>query len=218
MSKSAQKIKATTQKFTEIQDVADDIVVLSGGNACLIIEVTATNFSLLSAQEQDAKIFSYAALLNSLSFPIQIIIRSKKLDISSYLKLLDSEAKKTQNQMLSSQIMLYRDFVQQLVKVNTILDKKFYIVVPYSYLEKGVGAAASMSKKSSGADFITEAKTALRSKAQSLHSQLGRLNLRAKTLGGEEIIKLFFEIYNEGSVETNQVTDDVKSAIIKGSV
>src|SRR5665647_506424 len=104
MAKSARKINATTQKFTEIQDVVDDIVILTGGNACLVIEVTATNFALLSAGEQDSKIYSYAALLNSLSFPIQILIRSKKLDITSYLKLLDVEAKKTQNLMLAEQI------------------------------------------------------------------------------------------------------------------
>src|ERR1035437_3399966 len=81
----------STQKFIDITDIADDIVILGGGNACLVIEVSATNFALLSPDEQDAKIYAYASLLNSLSFPIQIVIRSKKIDISNYLKLLDTE-------------------------------------------------------------------------------------------------------------------------------
>lgn len=217
MSKAAQKIHASTQKFIEIEDIADDIVVLSGSSACLVIEVTATNFALLSKDEQDSKIFAYASLLNSLSFPIQIFIRSKKLDISSYLKLLDGQAEQTQNQMLGSQIRLYRDFVQELVKVNTVLDKKFYIAISYSYLEKGIGAGASMAKKSSSpkGDFIAAAKESLHSKAQSIHSQLARLNLPAKTLDKEALVKLYYELFNGDSVQTNQVTDTIKTTMIR---
>src|SRR6266550_3126397 len=79
---AAQKIHATTQKFTEIVDFIDNIVVLEGGAACMIIEITASNFALLSRREQDTRIFAYASLLNSLSFPIQILIRNKRIDIS----------------------------------------------------------------------------------------------------------------------------------------
>src|SRR3989344_5959833 len=150
MAKDAQKIRATTQKFTEIEDVTGNIVLLSSGNACLIIEVKATNFALLSKEEQDAKIFAYAALLNSLSFPIQIFIRSKRIDISSYLKLLDQEAKNTQDDVLRNRIALYRDFVQDLIRINTVLDKKFYIVIPYSHLESGpIGGTNTFAKKNS---------------------------------------------------------------------
>ena len=208
MTKSAQKKKSTTQKFTEIENIDEDIVILSGKNACLIIEVNATNFALLSKEEQDSKIFSYASLLNSLSFPVQIFIRSKKLDISSYLKLLETQGAQTQNQLLSAQINLYRDFVKELVKVNTVLDKKFYIVIPYSYLEKGVITSAD--------SFLNQAKTSLASKAASVLSQIARLNLRAKTLGKEELIKLFYEIYNGDTVETNQITDEIKTPIVRG--
>jgi len=217
MKKSAQNIHSTTQKFTEIEDVSEDIAILSKGNACLIIEVTATNFALLSTEEQDAKVYAYASLLNSLSFPIQVIIRSKKLDISAYLKLLDAQAKATQNQMLAEQIGLYRDFVQELVKVNTVLDKKFYICISYSYLEKGAGAAAKVADKNlaKDANFVAQAKTSLHSKAESLQSQLSRLNLRAKTLEKEELIKLFYEIYNDTSIESNQVDENLRTPYVK---
>ena len=208
MIKPVQRKKATTQKFTEIENIQEDIVILSGKNACLIIEVNATNFALLSKEEQDAKIFSYASLLNSLSFPVQIFIRSKKLDISSYLKLLETQGAQTQNHLLSMQIKLYRDFVKELVKVNTVLDKKFYIVIPYSYLERGVMTSAD--------SFLNQAKASLGSKAESVLSQIARLNLRAKTLGKEELVKLFYEIYNGGTVETNQITDEIKTPIVRG--
>lgn len=218
MKRAAQKIHSTTQKFTEIEDISEDIVILAGGNACLIIEVTSTNFALLSVEEQDSKIYAYASLLNSLSFSVQIIILSKKLDITSYLKLLEIEAKKTQNKLLAEQIGLYRDFVQELVKVNTVLDKKFYICIPYSYLEKGAtGATAQAMDKSASKqqNYINQAKASLHSKAESIHSQLSRLNLKAKTLEKEELIKLYYEIYNDNYVEVNQATDNIKNPVVR---
>ncbi len=197
MKKSAQKTKATTQKFIEILDIADNIVLLSKGNACLIIEVQAINFSLLSEEEQNIKMLSYSSLLNSLSFPIQIFIRSKKIDITSYLKLLDEEIAKSQNQLLKNQIRLYKDFVQELVRVNTVLDKKFYIVISYSGLEGG------------------SAKTKLISKAESLHAQLKRMSLPAKTLSTEEIIKLLHEIYNGDFERINEAVQNIKFPVVK---
>lgn len=217
MANTSNKVRSTTQKFTEIEDIVDNIVFLTWGNACLIIEVKATNFALLSKDEQDAKIFAYAALLNSLSFPIQIFIRSKRIDISSYLKLLDQEAKNAENQVLAERIKLYRDFVQELVQVNTVLDKKFYIVIPYSPLEAGAWGTKTMAKRglSHKEAQIETAKSALELKAKSIHAQLQRLGLLAKTLEKEELVRLFYEIYNEDFVEPNQITDNVKTMIIK---
>lgn len=186
--------KATTQNFTEVKEIVGDVVIFSKGNACLIFELTATNFSLLSPIEQEAKIAAYASILNSLSFPIQILIRSKKLDISNYLKLLDAEVAKTQNTKLGVQIQKYRNFVAELVKVNTILDKKFYIILPYNHLENPTAKDAKLS-----------ATAALHTKASILSSQLGRLNLRFKILQGEELTRLYYDLYNEGKEVRNNV-------------
>jgi hypothetical protein len=191
----------STQKFIEIENIIDDVVIQNGGNASLVIEVDATNFALLSPEEQDAKIYAYASLLNSLSFPIQIVIRSKKLDITNYLKLLDVEKDKTQNAALAKQIGLYRDFVKELVKVNTVLDKKFYIIIPYSSLEKGASGARATFNSPSGKDsFVIGAKASLHSKAESIHTQLRRLNLKARTLDAEQLTKLFYDIFNDVSI------------------
>lgn len=216
MANSAQKANTSTQRFIEVMDIVEDVVVVNGGNACLIIEVQATNFALLSAEEQDAKIYSYAALLNSLSFPIQIIIRSKKLNISSYLKLLEEERQNSKNSKLSEQIGLYKGFVEELVKVNTILDKKFYIVIPYSSLEKGLaGAREQAGTGSSQSFFLVGAKASLRSKAESIHTQLGRLNLKAETLEKERLVKTFYEIFNDINIDSQQ-TDHATKPIILG--
>ena len=212
MAGTAQKNSASTQKFIEIKDIVDNVVVLAGGNACLIVEVKATNFALLSAEEQDAKIFSYASLLNSLSFPIQIVIRSKRLDITSYLKLLADEKDSTANPALSRQIGLYKDFVAELVKVNTILDKKFYIVISYSSLEKGLkGAKSSVSSSSIQNDFMIGAKASLHSKAEGLLAQLGRLNLKAEILDKEKTTKLYYEIFNDSSIDHHETQHATKT-------
>ena len=173
MKKTAQK--ATTQKFTEILDIVDNVVLLTSGNACSVIEVQATNFALLSQEEQNVRVLSYSSLLNSLSFSIQIFIRSKKIDISSYLRLLNDEVEKSQSQLLQQQIKLYKDFIQELVKVNIVLDKEFYIVVPYSGLESGI----NMNHE----NFYLSAKSKLSTKIESLHAMLRRMNLSAKTMG-----------------------------------
>jgi len=144
-------------------------------------------------------------LLNSLSFPIQIVIRSKKLDVSSYLKLLDEERAKAQTAALSKQMTLYRNFVQELVKVNTILDKKFYIVIPYSTLEKALmQAPVTVENNTPQKDFISEAKAGLYSKADAIHNQLNRLNLKSETLGKEKLTKLFYDIFNDAHIDNQQ--------------
>lgn len=200
----------STQKFTEIEDIVEDMVILSGKRACLIIEVQSTNFALLSVEEQNTKIYGYASLLNSLSFPIQVLVKNKKVDISVYTKSLEAEIKRTQNQKLAMQMGLYLDFVEELVKVNEVLDKKFYMVISYSTLEKG--AVGTLQK----GDFIEQAKQALQTKANSLHSQLARLNLKAKTLEKEEIIKLFYSIYNEGVEEGNFDQQQIETPVVQG--
>lgn len=197
MKQPSKNSKATTQKFIEIRDVVDNIVLLSNGNACLVIEVQATNFSLLSKEEQDIRVLSYSSLLNSLSFSIQVFIRSKKIDISSYLRLLDDEVNKSQNPLLQNQIKLYKDFVAELVKVNTVLDKKFYIAIPYSGLEGGAAAGK------------------LASKAEALHAQLKRMNLPARTLNKEELVKLFHEIYNGDYEQINEAMLGTKFSVVK---
>ena len=148
-----QKVQSSTQKFTEIVDFVDNIVILEGGSAAMIIEITASNFTLLSQTEQDSRIFSYASLLNSLSFPIQIIIRNKRMDISSYLQELDNVASSTKNKQLANYIKYYRAFVQEMVTVNVVLNKAFYVVIPYSSLEAGaVGAAQTQLHSKSQVD------------------------------------------------------------------
>lgn len=216
MAKPA-RVKASTQKFTGIIDIIDTLVLLEGGNACVVIEVTASNFALLSKKEQDSKIYTYASLLNSLSFPIQIIIRNQRVDISSYLKTLEELEKQTKNEMLANHIKLYRDFVHQMIKINVVLNKQFYIVLTYSSLEQGaVGATTSKQKGEAGKlAFAEEAQKMLASKTDTLLAQLRRLAVSARILEKDELVKLYYAIYNQDNLQVAQLADDMETPVVK---
>ncbi len=210
MKNSAQKISATTQKFIEIEDIVDNLVLLTGGKACLVMEVLATNFALQSKEEQQIKILSYASLLNSLSFPVQIVILSRKLDISSYVKLLEQQATKAPNPNLAAQITMYKDFVSQLVHDKSVLDKKFYFVISFSFLEKGAGGISNAKNKQA---IVIDAKNLLMSKAQSVIQELLRAGVKSKILEKNELIRLFYEIYNPDSGA--HISDGISDTLVK---
>lgn len=208
----SQPIHASTQKFTEIVDITDSVVILEGGYACLIIEVTGSNFALLSQKEQETKIVSYASLLNALTFPVQILIRNKRVDITSYLKELETQEKNTKNDLLATHIKLYRTFVHEMIRVNVVLSKQFYLVISYSSLEGGAAQAAT----GGGKDFATQAAKALQTKADSLLPQIQKLAVSAKVLEKEELIKLFYEIYNANeAIGAALVGEDIGAPMIR---
>lgn len=219
---AAQKIHASTQKFTEIVEFVENTVIMEGGNACLIIEITASNFALLSKREQDSRIFSYASLLNSLSFPIQILIRNKRIDITSYIKELEEAIKNTKNPRLQAYISYYRDFVQEMVTVNVVLNKSFYIVIPFSALEMGLGGGKQKGTKSQkGKAQVSassqEAAKSLQSKAESVLNQLQKFAVSARILEKEDLVKLFYDIYNDGAnIEVEQIEPSVNASIVTG--
>lgn len=216
---AAQKIHASTQKFTEIIDFVGSTVILSGGNACLIVEITASNFALLSKREQDIRIYSYASFLNSLSFPVQILIRNKRMDISSYLEELDKVINDTKNEQLINYIKYYRAFVQEMVTVNVVLNKAFYVVIPYSSLEQGATGVAStqQTSKSQIEAFAQTARKSLEMKANTILGHLQKFSVSAKVLENEELIKLFYDLYNEGhSIEVEHLAQGINTAIITG--
>ena len=207
-----QKIQSSTQKFTEIIDFVDSVVIFEGGTAAMVIEITASNFALLSKVEQDSRIFSYAALLNSLSFPIQIIIRNKRMDITSYLKELEEIEKTGKVQQLKNYIRLYRAFIHDIVTVNVVLNKAFYIVIPYSSLEGGVtGVAQSTQKGASQIQiFAQTAKKSLQTKTSSVLTQLQKFAMSARILEKEDLIKLYYDTYNE---EANMQVEQIESGV-----
>lgn len=215
----------TTQAHLEVEDIRDDLVILKTGGVALVLQTTAVNFGLLSETEQDATIYAYAAFLNSLTFPIQIVIRSKRLDISSYLELLKNQEERQTNENLRFQIKKYRDFVESIIRENRVLDKRFYIVIPFSPLELGARPAAAslldllnpFAKKARAGlpypkEYILEkAKNALYPKRDHITRQLARIGLKAEQLTTQQLIELFYDIYNPAIAGAQKITAAVSA-------
>src|SRR3990172_4304697 len=193
-------IRASTQDFLEIEDIVEDIVILRSGGAALIIETTAVNFGLLSEEEQDSLIYAYASLLNSLSFPLQISILSKRMDISSYIEYVGRQEEKQRNPVIRDRITRYREFILSIIKENRVLEKKFYLVIPFSSLELGIKEAFGRGRKKKlpfPKDYIvSRAKTSLFPKRDHILLQLGRIRLKGRQLTTQELVELFYNLYN----------------------
>lgn len=212
-------LTSTTQNALPIADITEDIVLYKDGGAALVMESSSLNFSLLSEKEQQAVIAAYAALINSLSFALQIVIRTQRKDITSYIKNLDEAYKKISNPKLSVVADSYRRFILESIKKKNVLGKKFYIVIPFSSLELGITKSFfSATKRTETLPFpksyiVKKAKVVLYPRRDHLIRQAGRLGLKLKQLTTNEIVDLFYTVYNpetpvikkeEGALEANQ--------------
>ncbi|MFW5703507.1 MAG: hypothetical protein ACOCXQ_01610 [Patescibacteria group bacterium] len=193
-TKPTAPIKASTQKFIEVDEIKDDIMVMQDKSACVVIEVGAVNFFLLSQDEQQSLIYAYGGLLNSLSFPVQVLILSKKMDISSYLEYLNGKIVVTQNDVVKDRLKAYQEFIRNVVQKNTVLEKRFFFSIPFSPLE--LGAKGLQINKINKEYLVSRAKTALYPKRDHLLRLLLKLGLKATPMGAQELTELFYNLYN----------------------
>lgn len=199
--KRSEKI-ASTQEHLDVEDIRDDIVVLKNGGAVAILQTTAVNFDLLSESEQDSMIFAFAALLNSLTFPIQVLVRTKRMDISNYLYRIEEAKRGAKNQALLSYIKKYENFITDLVSRSQVLDKRFYVSVPHvgidiAQLKTDITSIFRRSPPNvSKWTTLEKAKVNLEPKIEHLIKQFNRIGVKAVRLNTEELVELFYDIYN----------------------
>src|SRR3989338_7114531 len=192
--KPTSPVKASTQSFVEIEEIKDDVILLKDYSAAVVVEAGAVNFWLLSAEEQASMIYAYSSLLNSLSFPTQILILSKKMDVSSYLDYLQGKINRQSVELMKNRLLSYKEFIKTVVKKNTVLEKRFFFVVPFSTLEMGV---SGVNTKSLNKEYVvSRAKTSLYPKRDHLVRLLSKIGLRASVLQRQELVELFFNLYN----------------------
>ncbi len=192
--------KISTQEHLDIEDIKDDLVVLKNGKVACVIETTSINFDLLDPREQDAKIGSFAAFLNSIRFPIQIVIRTQRTDIAKYLSLLDNYKKKITSQPIVNQVTIYQDFIHTLTETTQILDKRFYTIIPSQKLSV---VSTSWMKQLFGKpqrivnlnQLVEKAKEELIPKKDQIIKNYGNIGVAAKQLTNDELIKLYYSVY-----------------------
>ena len=184
------KIKDSTQEVVYIKDIIDNLVITKNGKVNLIIQTTAVNFDLLAEYEQETKINAFAGLLNSLNFPIQILVLTHPVNIKSYVEYLKNELAKQENPKIRRQMEIYLYFVQNMIIQNDVLDKKFYIVVSYTHPFGNAKDKKTVSK------ILEQAKIYLYPKRDHILRLLNSMGLFGHQLTTDELIEMFYKIYN----------------------
>lgn len=197
------KSAESTQKYLNISAVKEDTLVLKDGSVRAVVAVSSTNFSLKSEDEQQALMASYQAFINSLDFPVQILIHSRVLDIDAYLEKLRTLASGQTNELLRIQMNEYIEFVAKLVEFSSIMSKTFYVIVPYSsgpitdsWFSKAkriFNPPAAISRKQE--DF-EKSKDELDKRVLHVVSGLSGMGLRSIRLNTEELVELLYMSYN----------------------
>lgn len=213
-----------TQKYLDIAEIRDDMVILKDGTVRSVLLVSSINFALKSQEEQEAIIQSYVTFLNSINYPVQIVIQSRQMNIDNYLESLSDYRKETKNELLKAQIDDYTDFIKELVDLGEIMQKRFYVVVPYDPLrdeQKGFfqrfqevfspSAAAKLNKKQ-----LEDRIEKIERRVNHVMGELRSMNLDAVRLDTEGLIELYYNVYNPELFDKQPLEDINKVRVEEG--
>jgi hypothetical protein len=212
----------STQNSLQIAEVRDGIVIMSDGSFRSVVMVKSINFDLMSPQEQEAVEYSYQGVLNSLYFPIQIFIRSQKVDLRPYIEKLDKIRTEHDNMLLALLMEDYIGYIGDLSQQTNIMDKKFYVVIPFfpivdtqkalTQSKNFLGGLGGLMNKKDQHVVINEvdlenAKTELRNRVQSVLSGLQQCGIQGLPLDTQELIELYYDTYNPDTATRQQLKD-----------
>ncbi|MFH1508627.1 MAG: hypothetical protein ABIE68_00445 [bacterium] len=213
------------QKFLNVKEIRDGIVVLKSGQLRSIILVSSINFFLMNEEEQNAIIYAYQGFLNALDFPIQIVIQSKKLNIKQYINRVNEQAKLQENELLRQQTELYGSYIGDLVELANITTNHFYVVISsgsgvdlpnkvglVDRLKNFLNPAQIAQQKMAG---FAEQQEELERRVANIASGLRGMGLRAARLNTQEVVELLYATYNPGSSDYQILADLEKLDIIR---
>lgn len=210
----AGKNTPSTQKHLPIAEIKNDTAILKDGTLRAVLLVSSTNFFLKSEDEQNAIVQTYMQFLNSIDFPLQIVIQSRKYDISSYIAHLgELEAQQT-NDLLKMQMTDYRQFVTELVQLGDIMDKKFYVVVPYDpttdtrrgFFRQLMSVFTAAGEITLRKETFLKRKHILDQRVDAVLSGLVSMSLNAVRLDTQSIIELYYTTYNPETSSHQKMT------------
>ena len=187
--------KVSSRRQIAIKEVKDGILVLSNNEYRTIIETSSVNLELKSEDEQDVLIDGFQNFLNSLSIPLQILIRVREVDVNSYLEKIQESKKHEKEKIYKTQIDNYTEFVAKLVSGNKILQRRFYVVIPYKNINKGIDFRQIKEHIYLQRDIVTRA--------------LEKLGMKTKTLDSLEVLDLFYGFYNPSQVKTQELKNQI---------
>lgn len=209
------KITTSTQQYLDIAEIRDNLVVMRDGTIRAVLLVSSINFALKSEQEQNAIVSSYVGFLNNINFPVQIVIQSRKLSIEGYVNQLKQKEKEQVNELLKMQTKEYIQYVEELVSIGDIMNKSFYITIPYNPLsDKHKSFFSSITEilrpatlvKMKGKRF-ERYKGEIARRTESIISSLASAGLKTVQIDTQGLIELFYGVYNPSTSENQELVD-----------
>ena len=203
-----------TQQFVDIEEIKDGAVILKNGGLRRVLMVSGINFELKSEEEQNIIISAYQNFLNGLDFSVQIVIHSRKLNIESYLKKMEGRKELEANELLKNQISEYIEFIKSFVEMNAVMAKTFFTVVPYDAVQipkagESIIASLKFWEKSKNAkkkdEGFEQRINQLSQRTDQVINGLSQIGLRTVALNDEELIELFYNLYNPSTIERKEL-------------
>lgn len=207
VKKGEHSVIGATQSYLKIAEIHDKVAILKNGGLRAVLKCSSINLYLKSEQEQNAVIYSYQSFLNTLEFPIQIVVRSRKLDIDQYIANMRKMGEKQKNILLQRQTLEYADYIQRLVEYADIMEKEFYVVVPYDPFRANKSTLIQkffsyMNPRDSVTEVrrrrteFNELKKGLSGRVSSVKSGLEGCGLHVEELTTPQLIELFYKVHN----------------------
>ena len=228
----AQQTATTTNKSTQssliINEIKDGIVIMKDGSLRSVVLTSAINFDLMSQAEQDGAELAFQGFLNSLHFPIQIVVKSRKIDLDNYIDKLKKSRDEQDNPLLADLMEDYIANVQSLIEEVNIMDKQFFVVIPYFPVVEATKAnivqqlgtiLKPANVVSVGAADFENSKKELRQRVQLVANGLAQMGLRAIPLNTQELIDLYYTSYNPDVAAQQKLIDASQiqaSSVVRG--
>lgn len=205
---------SSTQAYLDVVAIKNGIVILKDGSLRSILLVSSINFALKSSEEQEDVILRYQGFLNSLNFPIQIVMQSRQMDLTEYLHRLSQRAETEPNEQIRFQTQHYVSFMQKILTAANIMDKRFYVVIahePLGLVKRGLldrllhptkQVTVQMTEKE-----FNQYSIELEEKVALIGNGLASMGLRSARLETKDVIELFYATYNPEHAVTEKLTN-----------
>ena len=208
-------ISVSTQQYLDIAEIKENTVVMKDGTLRAVLLVSSINFALKSEDEQNAVIEAYVRFLNNLSFTLQIVIQSRELDIDNYLQYLKGKEKEQTNKLLKVQTADYVEYIKELTSLGKIMNKRFYVVVPYDPLtDKHKGFFSLVGEAMRPATIIKLKEKTFRQyqemldrRIESVSGGLESMGVAVARLDTQSLIELYYKSYNPETAKNQNLVD-----------
>lgn len=213
MTAHSSKVKTSTQEYLDIAEIKDDTVIMKDGTIRAVLLASSINFALKSEDEQNAIISSYVRFLNSLDFILQVVIQSRELNINGYLEYLKKREKEQTNKLLKMQTAEYIEYIGELTSIGKIMNKRFYLIVPYNPLSDKHKSFFSMLKealKPVSSLKLQEKKfqrykEALERRIDMVMTGLSSMSIQTAQLDTQSLIELYYNTYNPDTAKNQNL-------------